>query len=62
MHYLTKTIRSKTIYLKSYHKGEIVTTEDKSEALTFNSKDEANAYAKQSIGTLTWRATANEGL
>jgi hypothetical protein len=62
MYNLTKTIKNKTIYLKSYLKGEITTTEDKSEALTFNSKDDANSYAKQSLSTLTWRATPHEGL
>jgi hypothetical protein len=62
MYNLTKTIKNKTFYLKSYDKGEIITTEHKTEAMIFNSKDDANAYAKQSMGTLTWRATPHEGL
>jgi hypothetical protein len=60
MYYLTKKIKGKLIYLKTFNKGEIETTENKAEAMQFDSKDAANLYAKQSISTLTWRATADE--
>jgi len=61
MHYLTKKIKGKTIYLKTYNKGEIETTENKAEAMQFESYKAANDYARQSISTLTWRATPDEG-
>lgn len=62
MYNLTKTIKDKTIYLKDFIKGTIETTENKTEAMQFESFHAANTYAKQSISTLTWRATKDEGL
>lgn len=62
MHYLTKKIKGKLIYLKTFNKGEIETTEVKADAMRFESKEAANHYAKQSISTLTWRASPDEGL
>jgi hypothetical protein len=53
---LTKTIKNKTIYLKSYQNGVIESTENKDEAKQFESKDAANQFAKQDLSTLTWRA------
>ncbi len=61
MYNLTKTIKNKTIYLKSYSKGIIETAESKAEAMQFDSKDAANHFAKQSLSTLTWRATEDAG-
>ena len=60
MYYLTKKIKNKIIFLKTYRKGEIETTENKAEAMQFESKEAANKYAKHSLSTLTWEATADE--
>lgn len=60
MYNLTKTIKDKTIYLKDFIKGTIETTETSSEAMQFDSKEAANHFAKQSLSTLTWRATKDE--
>lgn len=61
MYNLTKTIKGQTIYLKKFSKGIIETAENKSDAMQFQSKDAANHFAKQSLSTLTWRATEDAG-
>jgi len=53
---LSKTIKGKTIFLKSFHKGIIETTEERTEAKQFESKEAANKYARQDLSTLTWSA------
>lgn len=60
MYLLSKTINKKTIYLKDFYKGTIETTENKAEAMQFESKAAAEAFARQTVLTLTWRATPNE--
>lgn len=60
MYHLTKKIKNKIIFLKNYNKGIIETTEDCSEAMQFDNAADANHYAKQSLSTLTWRATPCE--
>lgn len=60
MYTLSKTINKKNIYLKDFFKGTIETTETKAEAKQFESKEAAETFARQTVLTLTWKATPNE--
>jgi len=60
MYNLTKTIKGETIYLKDFVKGTIETAEKKSEAKQFESKEDAESFARQNVLTLTWKATPCE--